>query len=233
MNKLLLTSEDEISNLVIEQDTQIVLKLDNCSNDINVIIEDDMCLDLLELGEDVSNRFVFIIKKNARLIYNRAVKNMDDDITINLDGEGASLDLNTSIYNTTKSICKYLIRHNSKSTSSTISNHAINGSKENMDFIVDVHIPNLSTDSKSSQENKIINTSCGKSKILPNLIVDNDDIVASHSAFIGDFDREDIFYMESRGISEDESRKLLYDGFLIGNLNYIDEQEENIKNILF
>ncbi|MBQ8481458.1 MAG: Fe-S cluster assembly protein SufD [Alphaproteobacteria bacterium] len=48
----------------------------------------------------------------------------------------------------------------------------------------------------------------------PELEVFADDVKCSHGASSGDLDKEQIFYMQARGISEDEARKILVDAYL-------------------
>ena len=43
-----------------------------------------------------------------------------------------------------------------------------------------------------------------------------EDVIANHSVYIGKFDEEIIFYLETRGLSEEEAVNLLIKGFLNG-----------------
>ena len=119
-----------------------------------------------------------------------------------------------------------------KKTTTKLGNHGVNESESALIFKVYAIITKNAKCSKTTQENKIINMKNGKSDILPNLIVDEEDVDASHSAYISDFDKEQLFYMKSRGINENEARKLLIEGFLIGNLKIKDEYMDKIKAIL-
>ena len=48
----------------------------------------------------------------------------------------------------------------------------------------------------------------------PNLEIENGNIVgAGHASSVGRFDDEELFYLESRGIPEQEARKLVVRGF--------------------
>jgi Fe-S cluster assembly protein SufD len=75
----------------------------------------------------------------------------------------------------------------------------------------------------------------GKSTICPNLLIDNYDVDSSHGAYIGKFRDEEIFYLMSRGISREDSYRLLLNGFLINSdsidFNKIDEFVREIENI--
>mgnify|MGYP003304237271 CR=1 FL=1 len=94
-------------------------------------------------------------------------------------------------------------------------------------FIVDGIINRESERVDFKQDNKIINLRDGKSSILPNLIVDNNDIEASHSAYIGTFDEDKKFYMMSRGLSEKECDDLLIKAFLLSDMK-LSEKERDI-----
>lgn len=48
----------------------------------------------------------------------------------------------------------------------------------------------------------------------PNLEIFADDVKASHGATVGQLDKEQLHYLKSRGISEDEARRLLVLGFI-------------------
>ena len=232
MNKLLLSKDDELANLVIEDDSEIILRLNGCDKNINIIIEKNVCVSILEISMGTNNFITFSLKENSRLIYNRAIKNSNDFLVVNLEGISASLELNNSIVNTTTSTTKIDIRHTSGNTTSNLVNHGINNSLGNMDFIINAYISNDSKECITSQQNKIINTNCGKSNISPNLIVNNNDVNASHSAVISDFDNNSLFYLKSRGITEQQSRNLLIESFLIGNLKGIKSYIDEIKQLL-
>ena len=59
------------------------------------------------------------------------------------------------------------------------------------------------------------------------MIVDTNEVEASHSAYIGTFNEDDIFYMMSRGLTKNECEDLLIKAFLISNMD-LTEDERNI-----
>lgn len=231
MNKIVLGNDDIFDNIVIQDDTDIILKLNDISSNINIIVDDNVCVNLIELSCNTNNKIICSLKDNSKLIYNRAVKDSNDDILINLDGISSSVIMNNSVLSKKESINKINIEHNNILTSSNLSNHGINDSK--FDFVFDVNaiIRSFAKSSRTKQENRIININCGKSNIYPNLIVDIDEVDAAHSAYISDFDKDNLFYMKSRGISESESRKILLKTFLVGNLEGVNEYINDIEEI--
>ena len=49
--------------------------------------------------------------------------------------------------------------------------------------------------------------------LIPGLEIDADDVTAGHGATVGQIDDETLFYMMSRGLSEDVARNLIVEGF--------------------
>ena len=59
----------------------------------------------------------------------------------------------------------------------------------------------------------------------PQLIINNHDTEASHSATVGQIDAEDLFYMTSRGVDPRSARNMLVEGFFVPVLEEIDVDE--------
>ncbi len=232
MNKLLVNSEEEINNLVIEEDTELVFNFNDTSRDIYIVVEDNICLNIVDISFNTSNKINITLKNDSRVIYNKFSINSGDYIYTLLDGEYSNVVINNSVVNNDDTKMKFVIEHNNTNTSSNLSNHGVNNSSGTLYFNVDSKINRSASLACANQENKIINLVTGDSKILPNLLVDNYDVSASHSAYISDFDKESMFYLKSRGISEKDARRLLLEGFLIGNLDVDDETKKNLLSYI-
>ena len=231
MNKIVLSNDDFYGNLFIQEDTDIIIKSNDLSGNLNIVIDDNVYVNVIELSLDTNNSISFKLKENSRLLYNRIIKNSNDSIIVDLDGISSSVVINNSVISKKNSIVNFDINHNNTSTTSKLSNHGVNDSKDELIFNVNARIIQNAKDSKTNQENRIINTNSGKSYIYPNLIVDIDEVDASHSAYISDFDYDSLFYMKSRGIKEVDARKILLDAFIFGNLENFDEYIENAKKM--
>lgn len=232
MNKLLVNSEEEINNLVIEEDTELVFNFKDTSRDIYIVVEDNICLNIVDISFNTSNKINITLKNDSRVIYNKFSINSGDYIYTLLDGEYSNVVINNSVVNNDDTKMKFVIEHNNTNTSSNLSNHGVNNSSGTLYFNVDSKINRSASLACADQENKIINLVKGDSKILPNLLVDNYDVSASHSAYISDFDKKSMFYLKSRGISEKDARRLLLEGFLIGNLDVDDETKKNLLSYI-
>ena len=229
---LLKWNREEINNLVIEEDTELVFNFKDTSRDIYIVVEDNICLNIVDISFNTSNKINITLKNDSRVIYNKFSINSGDYIYTLLDGEYSNVVINNSVVNNDDTKMKFVIEHNNTNTSSKLSNHGVNNSNGTLYFNVDSKINRSASLACADQENKIINLVKGDSKILPNLLVDNYDVSASHSAYISDFDKESMFYLKSRGISDNEARRLLLEGFLIGNLDVDDETKKNLLSYI-
>ncbi len=81
------------------------------------------------------------------------------------------------------------------------------------------------TDSYEQNRNLVL-TEGTRADSIPNLEIQTGDILgAGHASATGRFDDEQLFYLQSRGISEDEARRLVVVGFLAEILQKVDDEE--------
>lgn len=200
----------------------------------NIIIEEineDIVIDELKsnvynIGKNVivtinldSSRFEcqeFNLDENAHLIINKMYKGKEihENITINLNGVNSRVDYNfsTKVYSDEKYVIN--INHNNKSTISNVINHGVVMNDSHLLFEVNSSIKKGNSKSKLNQESKIIVMSKNNSIIKPNLFIEEYDVDAVHSATIGKFNKDEIFYLMTKGITKEESINLLINGFL-------------------
>lgn len=76
-----------------------------------------------------------------------------------------------------------------------------------------------------------LNLQNGTIKMLPNLIVDSNDVIANHNVTISNVFEEDLFYLKAKGLNDDSARNLLKTGFILSIFND-KEFKEKIKRIL-
>jgi len=112
-----------------------------------------------------------------------------------------------------------VVYHNNKNTESNIINNSVNINEGTTNFNVTSVVYNGITNCVLNQTNKIINLNNKECKINPNLLIEENDVIANHSAIIGKFSEEEIFYLMSRGISRKEATNLLIKGFLINGID--------------
>ncbi|OGY17106.1 MAG: hypothetical protein A2785_00635 [Candidatus Chisholmbacteria bacterium RIFCSPHIGHO2_01_FULL_49_18] len=63
-------------------------------------------------------------------------------------------------------------------------------------------------------ENVLIISDRAKADAVPKLEIEADDVRASHAATVSKINEEQLFYLRSRGLSEQSARELIVEGFL-------------------
>ena len=92
-------------------------------------------------------------------------------------------------------------------------------------------IPNGIKKVETRQEGRINNlSSSAKSEVSPVLLINDNDVKASHGAALGAYNPDALFYLTSRGISIEESQKLIIKGTLSPIINKLHD-ESLIKEV--
>lgn len=205
-----------MNNIVIESDSNIVSDvLDGSTYNIrkNSVVK-------INLDNSKYENTTFNLDENVHLVINKIYneKEVNEEVTINLNGINSKIDYNfsTKIYNNQKYVIN--INHNNKNTISNVINHGVVMNDSKLLFEVNSSIKKGNNKSKLNQESRIIVMSKNNSIIKPNLFIDEYDVDAVHSAAIGKFNKNEIFYLMTKGISKEESINLLIKGFLEGHI---------------
>ena len=216
-------------------------------NDLKININKDSDLDIeIDFKEESKLNFNIFIKPNVKLNLNiitkgkkgkiqykynlsensycniEKIQDMDsikEMIIVNLDGINAKIDYNFKSIAQSKETYDYHIFHNFDNTISIIKNNGICINGGNIIYQVSSFIPKDIKGCTVNQNNRIINLTDNICEIKPNLYIDSFDVEASHSALIGKFSDEEMFYLQSRGIDYETALKLLITGFLTSDIN--------------
>ena len=150
------------------------------------------------------------------------------DIIVNLNGEGSVCRWHLA------SLCEknehkqfaVNIYHNALNTYSKMDNYGVVRDNAKLVFAGISQIRNGMHGSKAHQNAKIMvfdKTSNGVAK--PILKIDENDVEASHAAVVGKINDEHIFYLTSRGLSEDEAKRLITFGYLKPIIKGFEDEE--------
>lgn len=225
-----------VINVLKNCSLEIDYLMDNSKYDILFNIEPKVKFNLYEYkkGDKAKIQYTFNTSDNSNVnIYKfNNILNIKEMIIANLNGINSSIDYNFKSIATTKEVYDIVVSHNSKNTSSNIINNSLCTKDGKVYIQVSGYVDNGITGCELNQSNQIINLTDNKCEIRPNLYINEYDTIANHSALIGGFDNDELFYLQTRGISELEARKLLINGFLLSNIenkNMIKIIENNIK----
>ena len=136
---------------------------------------------------------------------------------INLKGLKSNLEYHYSTYNINDNEYVIEVNHLSNNSISNVYNHGINEKNNKLSFNVTGSVLKNISGCTTNQENQIINLLDGKSVIEPNLLIDNFDISSSHSAYIGRFKDESLFYLMSKGLTKNNAVSLLIKSILLNS----------------
>lgn len=231
------------AGFLIKSGLNSTLNLTNisCLNELFFEVEKDAYLTINIILDDSNTNLVINsnLAENAQININQVDFSFENKLIkyiFNLNGENSSCNMSASCLNTQKFIKKYtlLISHNARST---FSDYSICGvATDDSNIIVDgfTHINKDCSKSIAKQSAKVIlfNEKC-KAKASPQLIIDNEDISASHGFVVGTLNADHMFYLLSRGISEKDAKNLITFGYLKPVLEaFSDNEKENLTNLL-
>lgn len=228
-----------IASLTIEvtEDTNLELEYnfkEKTKMETIIIVNKDVNLHLFEKinGTNGKLRTRYQIKGNATVSKFNNIKKIKEYTIINLDEENSRFEYNLKTISEKEEAYDIITYHNASNTTSVINPNGVNIKEGKLKFNVSSFVPKGKIKCDASQNNKIINLTNNECIINPNLYIDEYDVVANHSAWIGSFKEAEIFYLQSRGINKEEAIKLLIKGFLTSKLEITEEELENIKNII-
>ncbi|MBU1144686.1 MAG: SufD family Fe-S cluster assembly protein [Firmicutes bacterium] len=119
---------------------------------------------------------------------------------------------------------KQQVIHQHERTSSKITNLLVSSDEATLDYDVSGTINKGMKNSVCKQQNRgLILGEFGSIKVEPKLNIDEYDVQASHGAAIGQINEDEMFYLLSRGLSENEAKKLIISGYTSPFLSLLKE----------
>lgn len=210
--------------------------LEECKLNIFFYLDKNITFNLYEKrnGKKTKVQYKYYLQDNSNCNvykFNDTYSHRELDI-INLDGNDSSF--NSYLKTISKDNEKYdmMVYHNAINTNSNVVNNGITIKDGQITFNVTSVIPNKIKGCVVNQNNHIINFNNKKSQINPNLLIDENDVIANHSAYIGKFNKNILFYLQRLGISYNDAIKLLVKGFLTKDLVINENNKKEISEII-
>ncbi len=251
LNESLIVSELSNRNLTINEDKAVKINFDE-SGLLFFNISDAQNLDFdISIAENVNARIIYWNEGNNNIEVNEKYAVANDAYLNLIYGELSSGNLlrNTvvdlsrgsevlvdgaSVTSSNKSQT-ITANHNGTYTTSNLNSYGI--VSEGGKFFLDVigHIKEKAVGAKAHQDSKILTLSDKQStKVIPRLLIYENDVEASHAATVGQIDENQMYYLQSRGLSEMESMALLMGGYLMPIASKIEDEElsEHVKELI-
>ena len=194
-------------------------------------------LNFLSLTQNACGNYLFDLEESSNAFVAMAdlVKgNVDFNATFNLLGDNANSEWHLASLgaDNDKKVFNINFNHVAKNTTGVMSNYGVVEDESMMHFKGISHIKNGSIKSKTHQSAKIMvfDPKC-HAKANPILKINENDIEASHAAIVGKVNDEHMFYLCSRGISENDAKQLITLGYLKPITNYF-EDEKYVQEIV-
>ena len=153
-------------------------------------------------------------------------------VNIYLNKKGASVKYNFSSISNNDNFYKINVYHLDNNTSSDVFNRIIAKENSSNYFDINSYVDNGIKDCYLNQSTKIVTLGDSDNRVNPNMFISEEDVTAIHSSTIGSINEEDLFYLMSRGISYNDSVKLIIKGMILSNINPDMENMERILSIL-
>ncbi len=150
-----------------------------------------------------------------------------------LQEQGANVEVlgASSTTNREQQDIEIIVYHNASYTESNLLYRVVANNKSHHVFTGILNIPKSSRHVTAQQvNNNIMLKKTARVESMPKLEVFADDVRCAHGSTIGEVNDEQLFYLLSRGLTEQEARHLIIEGFFLEVLDKI--SSENLKQEL-
>lgn len=206
-----------------------VIDLDKYNDSVQIIIEKDTIINAINLHNNP--KLKIILKEGASCEFN--LFDYAVDLTVQLDIESHD-NSHFTLNNSFIAEKKYDLTLESKLYGNNITqNINIRGINEEEGIVKITMEGTVAGETKGSVLNeyaRILNKSYMTNVIIPNLLVNTDEVEANHGVSIGKIREEELFYLMSKGIDKAHATKLIEEGFILSIMP--EDVKVIIKNIL-
>lgn len=231
-------------NILIRDET-ITFK-QNGDYTLEYVDSDSVCLDICVLDGVTVKLFIWS-KDNSLEVHNHYQlgngsnfilfqfyynKSVCENVVVDLNGEGSKFSQGFSSISLGEEEYHIIVNHNHHRVSSNICNKCIGLDGSSIRMQIDSVLEKGNVDCVMDQNTKILTLGEVQATIVPNMFIEEDSVEARHGSVISSFQSEELFYLMSRGITEDEAMTLLMKGFIFSNLIVDMEKRARIFQVI-
>lgn len=226
MNKML--ENLHLEKIVVDKNQKLILDSNKLNRQNQVVIKKGVDCEIEIIEENKQIELELLLEENSNTEVSIFLENSDLTLKANLIGRDAEIKISYSNLSTRDSNNHIHIYHKESNTRSTVYCNGYSKKSSSIHFDVNGYVEKTSKNCSCIQDSKIIEEEDSKSQINPNLYIENYDVEAAHSAYIGPFQKDEIFYLESRGIRKEKGIELLVRAHLLGKLKLEEEKRSNL-----
>lgn len=227
--------DENVLNILLKgtRENSVLILVKACKNPINYTFSE--CFKgkitiLLDESCKKAKRY-FTLMDNTNIVFALADfcnSKREINFTTKLLGENARAVFSLSTLVKAKSIKNFSINfdHIKENTTSSMINYGVILDRSQLVFSGNSLINNNVEGCEAHQKTKIIVFDANAvAKANPNLLINNNKVIASHAATVGRINEDHLFYMQSRGLSEETAKTLIVKGYLEPIINFYDEEK--------
>ncbi|WP_440696117.1 SufB/SufD family protein [Candidatus Pelagibacter sp. HIMB109] len=212
------------------------------TKNLDIELEQDANLVKYYLNSTNNNKTIYNfirsnLKQNSefeKFNFSHNVSSCRDEIIANLNGTNAFVSLNNIQHLSQKCFheIKWEINHNEENTRSSQFVKSALHDDSVAAFQGKIFVDSKAQKTDGYQLSRALLLS-DRSKFLskPELEIYADDVKCSHGSSSGSIDQESIFYLRSRGINEQQAKRMMIEGFLAEVINKV--KNEDVRNIFY
>lgn len=237
-------------DLTIAANTQVIIVDSGIVPEANITVEQNAQVDIVAVYSDrtaedaISIKRVTTLDADATVRWHSALTGNKTHVEVINEhhGNGSSSEHNGVFIGQERDryAMRYFSKHIGKHTSSNIVVNGVLLDRAYADFVGNVIIAESAVDTEGHlDEHTLLLGERSRSDAIPQLEIDTNEVVASHSSSITKIDDEQLFYLLSRGIPETEARYMIVRGFVEGIIDGMPHQETKdglfayIEDLLF
>lgn len=235
-------AQSQIEIICDEEANIKIVQIGSKNANFNVILKEKSCLKLEICSLDSSNKrgYKFDLFDSANLLcayadFCTGIEDIDVLISLKEPNARALWHLASLAGKNDQKTMKVSFDHCAVNTYSEMNNYGVCKDASKISFLGTSKIENKASKSAAHQNARIMvfDEKC-RAEADPILCIDENDVEASHAAVVGKINEDHLFYLCSRGLSEEDAKRLITLGYLNPIIEYFDDQriKEDIANAI-
>ena len=176
---------------------------------------------------------LYTLAENEKAVF--FLLNRSGDITFDLSGPGSAAHIFAFFLgkDTDKETLRITQKHSARNTTSHASVKTALFGQSEFTYEGMIHIEKSGRGSKASQEGRALLASPDtKAFFRPSLEILPEDVECRHAATVSPLNQEAIYFLKSRGLTEQQAKRILIEGFFKYDIEKIESLGVSTENIL-